>query len=235
MYWRVEVCGFEPMAGQSTILSVERHKVRQGETLDSIARSAGITWQDLAVFNFGTADPDEINQHLRDDVGCTKRSGNGANYIFTDLDNPGIVLVPHPWRKPGLTTDQIHHVKVRPLMIVVDYEFLHDGDKTNLSFTIRGRQPKEVFVRLYECSTQASESQRREWIRAHAANFQDKPGYRKSCRYCEVQAGDSLESLAGTHGVDDPDRIRSHFENEALRELRGDSFSLAAGDFVFIP
>jgi hypothetical protein len=126
-------------------------------------------------------------------------------------------------------------VKVEPLMLVVDYEFRHDGDHTNLSFTIRGRQPKELFVRLYECCTRADASQREDWIRSHAAEFKDKPGYRKSGRYCEVQGGDSMESLASAHGISDAGRIRGHFENETLCEARGDSFSVEPGDFIFIP
>ena len=68
------------MAGETTIVTVERHKVRSGESLDSIAKSAGLTWQDLATFNWGTADPDEINLRLRDDIGCTKKTADGVNY-----------------------------------------------------------------------------------------------------------------------------------------------------------
>jgi hypothetical protein len=168
-------------------------------------------------------------------VGCTKKAADGTNYLFTDFDYPGIVLVPRPWSEGGLRTDRVHQVKVEPLMLVVDYEFRHDGDRTNLSFTIRGIQPEELFVRLYECSTRADAKRREDWIRSHAARIQDEPGYVKSGRYCEVRDGDSIESLAGAHGFSDAARIRKHFENDALRRLRGDSFSVEPGDFVFIP
>ena len=223
------------MAGQPTILKVERHKVRNGESLDSIARSAELNWQDLAAFNWGTTDPDEINVHLRDDVGCTRRTGDGANYVVSDFDYPGIVLVPRRWSEEGLRTDRVHKVKVQPLMLVVDYEFRHDAGNTALCFTIRGRQPDELFVRLYECSTRADAQQRERAILAHAADFQDNPGYRKSGRYCEVQDGDSLESLARQHGLSDARLIRGHFENSPLREALGDSFSVQTGDFLFVP
>ena len=219
----------------TTILKVERHRVRAGESLDSIARSAELTWQDLAAFNWGTTDPDEINRHLRDDVGCTRKTDDGANYVFCDFDYPGIVLVPQRWSEDGLRTDRVHKVKVQPLMLVVDYEFRNDGENTAFCFTIRGRQPDKLFVRLYECSTKADAQQRERAILAHAKGFQDIPGYRKSGRYCEVQDGDSIESLARVHGFSDAGSIRGHFENSPLREALGDSFSVQPGDFLFIP
>jgi hypothetical protein len=223
------------MAGEPTILIVERHRVRSGESLDSIARSAGLTWQALATFNWGTAVPDEINLHLRDDVGCTKKAADGVNYVFTSFDRPGILLVPRPWDQSGLRTDRVHQVKVEPLMLVVDYEFRHDGDNTNLSFTVRGRQPDKLFVRLYECATLIDANAREAAIRSHADTFQDKSGYTKSGRYREVQDGDSVESLAAAHGISDVSGIREHFENQLFQESRGDGFSVETGDFLFIP
>lgn len=110
-----------PRAGRSTsapgsyawLAHVEEHKVRTGETLASIAASAGMSWQDLALFNWGTALPDEINRHLADDVGCTRKTPDGFNYVFTSEDEPGIVSIPRPWAATGLATEQTHVIRVK--------------------------------------------------------------------------------------------------------------------------
>ncbi len=95
------------------IALVEEHRVKTGETLAGLAKSAGLSWQQLAQFNWGTADPDKINEHLRDEVGCTKKTKDGRNYVFDDSDHPGIVFIPKPWEQKGLATDQIHTIRVR--------------------------------------------------------------------------------------------------------------------------
>ncbi|GMU81658.1 MAG: hypothetical protein AMXMBFR47_15290 [Planctomycetota bacterium] len=110
-----------PRAGRSASASgsyswlahVDEHKVRTGETLASIAASAGMRWQDLALFNWGTANPDEINRHLADDVGCTLKTPDGFNYVFTSEDEPGIVSIPRPWAVTGLATEQTHVIRVK--------------------------------------------------------------------------------------------------------------------------
>ncbi|MBN1209339.1 MAG: LysM peptidoglycan-binding domain-containing protein [Myxococcaceae bacterium] len=71
-----------------------KHRVKDGETLDGIARANGLTWQELALHNFGTTVPAEINHQLRTKVGCTKRTADGRNYIFTSQDQPGLLELP---------------------------------------------------------------------------------------------------------------------------------------------
>lgn len=78
------------------------HRVRDGETLESIALQNGLTWQELARHNFGTDIPQEVNQHLRAKVGCTRRTANGQNYIFTSKDEPGIIEIPGRAGSPGV-------------------------------------------------------------------------------------------------------------------------------------
>ncbi len=94
------------------IAEIEAHQVQTGETLDSVARQAGMTWQDLALFNWGTSNPDTINRHLRDEVGCRKTTRAGRNYVFDTADEPGIVYVPRCWSMRGLATDCLHTVRV---------------------------------------------------------------------------------------------------------------------------
>jgi hypothetical protein len=89
------------------------HRVRKGETLAGVAKSSGITWQELAQFNWGTADPDKINERLRDEVGCTRKTRDGWNYVFDDSDHPGIIFIPTQWEQKGLAADRTHTIRVR--------------------------------------------------------------------------------------------------------------------------
>ena len=84
------------------IVQVEAHKVKSGETLESVAKQAGLKWQDLAFFNWGTKAPAEINKQLEAAVGCTKKTADGQNFIFDDADSPGIIYIPKQWKLPGL-------------------------------------------------------------------------------------------------------------------------------------
>jgi LysM repeat protein len=100
--------------GTKYIASVEEHKVKTGETLKSIAASAGLSWQTLAKYNWGTDVPDEINKHLAHDVGCTKKTKDKKNYMFDDSDDPGIIYIPHPWTYQA-ATNKVHTVRVNQI------------------------------------------------------------------------------------------------------------------------
>ena len=63
------------------------YKVRTGDSLETIAQQVNCSWQALALLNWGTDQPDEINWYLQHFVGCKKKSGR--NYIFSDNDPPG--------------------------------------------------------------------------------------------------------------------------------------------------
>ncbi len=72
-------------------------KVKAGETLGKIADEYGIHWIDLALYNWNTSEPKEINWYLHHFVGCTKN--NGMTYSFTgqekaDVGEGGWLLVP---------------------------------------------------------------------------------------------------------------------------------------------
>jgi hypothetical protein len=110
------------MANNFTIAKVEKHKVKSGESLASLAKGAGISWKDLALFNWGTDVPTEINLRLRDYVGCTKKTKDGHNYIFSDSDHPGILLIPSQWSLRGLAANKTHTIRVllmRPCILLL--------------------------------------------------------------------------------------------------------------------
>jgi LysM repeat protein len=106
-----------PKPGTKYIASIEEHKVKTGETLESLAKSIGMTWQDLAKFNWGTTEKEKINKYLRWNVGCTKKPADGSNYIFDNSDDPGIVYLPKKWAKNGLPTNQAHIIRLQCLKI----------------------------------------------------------------------------------------------------------------------
>jgi hypothetical protein len=103
----------ESPATRSRIAQIEAHKVKTGESLKSIAETHGMTWQELALFNWDTAEPDAINEHLYDEVGCTKKTSDGYNYVFDDADEPGLLYLPKLWEMTALVTEQTHTFRVR--------------------------------------------------------------------------------------------------------------------------
>lgn len=105
----------DPAVEIAVLAEVEQHKVRKGESIASLATEAGLSWQQLAKFNWGTAVPAQINPRLADFVGCTHKTADGKNYLFDDSDSPGIVYVPRPWSTKGLATGQLHVVSVQPM------------------------------------------------------------------------------------------------------------------------
>jgi hypothetical protein len=76
-------------------------QVRNGESLESLARENGLTWQELAHYNFGTDVPEEVNRQLHAKVGSRKRTADGHNYVFTSQDTPGRILIPGVAGHPG--------------------------------------------------------------------------------------------------------------------------------------
>lgn len=73
-----------------------QYKVRTGDSIKSIAEAIGMTWQQLALLNFGTEDPNEIHWYLKHFFVCTKKCGDGYNFMFTSQDEPGVLVLPKP-------------------------------------------------------------------------------------------------------------------------------------------
>lgn len=146
--------------GVKRIAEVEAYKVRTGDTILKLAQAAEMRWQDLAKFNWGTDNPDEINACLRDIVGCTQRAPDGHNYRFDDTDDPGIVLIPRPWEQDGLMTEHTHIIRVQPIAVqrfrILQYEdsdyILPNADYTIVDDAGRivavGRSDSRARVRL---------------------------------------------------------------------------------------
>ena len=113
----------KPPAGGWRLMNVELYKVKKGDSIASLAGRCRIPWQDLARLNFGTDKPTQINRHLVDDVGCTKKTADGNNYMFDDSDNPGLMLLPSEFRRTGFAVGQIHLLRVAPLPPIMPRAF----------------------------------------------------------------------------------------------------------------
>jgi uncharacterized Zn-binding protein involved in type VI secretion len=122
-----------PWGHRRLIAKIEQHKVKTGESLAGLARANGMTWQELTKFNWGTDVPRKINEHLERDVGCTRKTRDGQNYVFDDSDDPGLVYIPSSWVESGLATDAEHVIRVRMLepkqlhTVFVDLEIDPEG------------------------------------------------------------------------------------------------------------
>ena len=95
------------------IVKAKEYKVKDGDTLKSIADANGLTWQQLAKFNFGTDSPDDINAAMRTRVGCKKLADDGNNYMFTSQDTPGIIHIPLQAPQQSFPSNTTHQIKLK--------------------------------------------------------------------------------------------------------------------------
>ena len=103
------------------IANIKEYKVKNGDTRNKLASDAGISWQDLAVFNWATEDPDQVNRFLYSLVGCRKRlipptkskTKKKSKYVFTSDDDPGIIFIPQQWSLDGLITEAAYELRLR--------------------------------------------------------------------------------------------------------------------------
>lgn len=76
------------------LAKIIEHRVQEGETLRTIAESHRMSFEDLAFFNWGTYENDEILRCARRDTGCARLTDGGGDLRFSDGTSPGIVLFP---------------------------------------------------------------------------------------------------------------------------------------------
>lgn len=87
------------------------HRVRDGETLESVAERYETTVDALGQFNWGTTEPAKVQRHLYLDVGCTVRKG--GTFVFSRRDTPGILFVPQPLSLRRLPVERHHTLRVK--------------------------------------------------------------------------------------------------------------------------
>ncbi|MCY1073146.1 LysM peptidoglycan-binding domain-containing protein [Archangium lansingense] len=101
-------------AAELFLARVIEHKVSDGETLESVAESYGLTVDQLARFNWGTTDSEEIQRRLLSDVGCTSMDDSGK-FVLSSLDEPGILYVARPLEMDWVTLELRHIWRVRKM------------------------------------------------------------------------------------------------------------------------
>ncbi len=94
------------------LVVIEQHRVKTGETLEKIAAQYDLSRATLAHFNWGVYSPEEVEEKLRDELGCTQKDANGR-YLLTDDADPGLLFIPKAWSESGLSTGEQHTVRVR--------------------------------------------------------------------------------------------------------------------------
>ncbi|MGC8792281.1 MAG: LysM peptidoglycan-binding domain-containing protein [Bryobacteraceae bacterium] len=91
-----------------------------GDTLEKIARHRcppGLSWQDLARFNWGTDNPAEVNRALIEIVGCKRLDPDPSQTVLDPARGvKAQILIPRIFRREGLPTDQSHTIIVRKLL-----------------------------------------------------------------------------------------------------------------------
>src|SRR6476659_2394175 len=157
----------------------EKYTPVKDDTLESIAGSHPactpdkITWQELAMFNWATLEPREVNRALIEILGCPLDGVDATNPEKTKLDPafaPGSgekqLLIPKLWTKDGLTFEKTHTLKLKqrkpmPAVSITKLSkwFLPEDEKCDISYTLEGvaeRADKlawEVWASKYQTAT----------------------------------------------------------------------------------
>lgn len=101
---RQAATAYRVSAGDSLAAIVGRHQSREPE----------LTWQLIAVLNWGTDDPVEVNRALVEIVGCAELHEDPSQTVLDPArgTNPQI-LVPRIFRRDGLASEQTHTITLR--------------------------------------------------------------------------------------------------------------------------
>lgn len=95
------------------------HTVADGETLESLATTAGITVAELTLFNYGTSQAKEVDRALFELVGCRTRNAAGTSYVFSSSDGTrgtGKILIPKKFTAADLAAGRTYVAELRPLL-----------------------------------------------------------------------------------------------------------------------
>jgi hypothetical protein len=98
--------------------TAERYVRQDNDSLEDIAQRATeagnpITWQEISRYNWGTDRRDQVNEFMRDELGCRKRD-TANNFIIALDDEPhSDLLIPRRFNRDGLPVDRTHTLRVR--------------------------------------------------------------------------------------------------------------------------
>ena len=98
--------------------AAKEYAAQEGDTLESIAAretAAGneLTWQELALFYWGTARPDYVQELMRYELGCHRRGDANRFIISTDDERKGEFKIPRRFARGGFPVNKVHTLRVR--------------------------------------------------------------------------------------------------------------------------
>jgi hypothetical protein len=70
------------------------HKVRDGESWETLATRFFTSCPDMIYANFKTNDPAQVNWYLHHYVGCNQHTRDGKQWMFSSSANPGVIYIP---------------------------------------------------------------------------------------------------------------------------------------------
>jgi outer membrane protein OmpA-like peptidoglycan-associated protein len=98
--------------------NAKKYPPKDGETLEDIAKQEStpdnkLTSAILARFNWGTDDPDTVDELMRDELGCYKRTPDKRFALSADAKPRKDLLIPQPLKKSGFATNKSHAIRVK--------------------------------------------------------------------------------------------------------------------------
>lgn len=131
--------------GAYNLVKAKKQDVQKNESIDSYAKNNGMSWQELAKFNWGTSDPDKINKILKEIIGCMHLTNDKKNYLFwgDEKQNGGTGYIWIPMDLPATTyaTNNTHVIKIKlPLVDFIEHNTQYGFD----NFTNVGTPWKSV-------------------------------------------------------------------------------------------
>src|SRR5437879_200134 len=140
----------------------EKKKASKGDTLQKLATDAGLPdWKALALFNWGTVEPAEVNRALFETVGWEKAEADpGATVLVPHPDADRELLIPKPWAKQeAFEIDKVHTFRKKPqpdppVAIRIDSMskwFIPGQESCDASYSLEGedKNAKKVQMEVY--------------------------------------------------------------------------------------
>jgi len=126
-----------------------KYTVVKDDTLASIAAAKckpPVTWKEIALYNFGTAEPDEVRRALVELLGCTDpKPAPDACKLDPALATSPDLLLPVAWKGEGLATEKTHTIQVKRLkpapairIAKLDKWFLPGRETCDLDYALEG-------------------------------------------------------------------------------------------------
>jgi hypothetical protein len=152
------------------------YEPKPGETLAQIAEKEcepGVGWRELALFNWGTDKPEEVNRALIEIVGCSLiKEDPSQSVLDPKLGILGRLLIPKIFKCSGLSTDQTHTITIRkrlpaPAISItkLDKWFIPGQETCDIEYSLEGIKERadkvdfEVYASHYASATSIADGE----------------------------------------------------------------------------